>query len=41
MVFYNGEKCSEEGQTLHYFGKNAKIFVSLKPQLRAIMNNMI
>lgn len=30
MVFYNGEKCSKEGQMFNYFRENAKIFVSLE-----------
>lgn len=39
MVFYGGKRC-REGQMLHSFGENAKIFVSLKPQFRNIVRNM-
>ena len=40
MVFYGGKRC-REGQMLHSFGEHAKIFVSLKPQFRNTVRNMM
>lgn len=41
IAFYNRDKCTEETQMVNYSRKKAKIFVSLKPQFRNIMNNGI